>query len=56
MIQQLGAGRVLNGILDECKCDLTPKSLDVKWPQINALLGLNLNPRTDAGYTRITGI
>ena len=44
MIQQLGAGEVINGILDVCKSDLTPKALDVKWPKINELLGLTLSP------------
>jgi len=44
MIQQLGAGRVINGMLDVCECDLAPKTLDVKWPKINELLGLSLNP------------
>lgn len=44
MIQQLDAGRVMNGILDVGEPDLLPRTLDVKWPKINELLGLKLNP------------
>jgi phenylalanyl-tRNA synthetase beta chain len=44
MIQQLNAGRVINGMLDVCGIDLTARSLDVKWPEINKLLGVKLSP------------
>lgn len=44
MIQQLGAGRVINGMLDAGKPDLRPRTLDVKWSRINELLGLTLDP------------
>jgi phenylalanyl-tRNA synthetase beta chain len=44
MVQQLNAGRVVDGLLDVCKADLTPKSVSADWPRINELLGLTLTP------------
>lgn len=44
LIQQLGAGTVVNGMLDVCGIDLTPQTVTVKWPKINELLGISLNP------------
>lgn len=56
LIQELGAGTVINGVIDICHDNLEVKKLNVKWDKINQLLGLELSPAeiknilTDLGF------
>ena len=42
LIQELGAGEVVEGKIDVCNGSLEPRVLEVQWKRINALLGIDL--------------
>ncbi|MFY9177240.1 MAG: phenylalanine--tRNA ligase subunit beta [Caldicoprobacterales bacterium] len=42
LIQELGAGEVVEGKIDVCNGSLEPRVLEVQWKCINALLGIDL--------------
>ncbi len=48
LIEELGAGEVIDGVVDACAADLTSKTLPFEPEKINALLGTNLPAQTQA--------
>ena len=48
LIEELGAGEVIDGVVDACAADLTPKTLPFEPEKINALLGTDLLAQTQA--------
>lgn len=48
LIEELGAGEVIDGVVDACAADLTPKTLPFEPEKINALLGTDLSAQTQA--------
>lgn len=44
LIQELGAGTVVDGIIDVLNADTNPRELEIRWQDINRLLGLELKP------------
>lgn len=42
LIEELGAGEVVEGKIDVCNVSLDPRILEIEWKRINALLGLDL--------------
>lgn len=48
LIEQLGAGEVIDGVVDVCAADLTPKTLPFVPDKINALLGTALSAAEQA--------
>ncbi len=44
LIQELGAGSVVDGVIDVLNADTNPYELEVRWTDINNLLGLELEP------------
>jgi phenylalanyl-tRNA synthetase beta chain len=43
LIQELGAGTLVEGVIDVCKGSLDKRVIEVPWKQINSLLGLKLS-------------
>jgi len=43
LIEELGAGEVVEGKIDVCNVSLEPRVLEVEWKRINALLGIDLD-------------
>ena len=50
LVEMLGAGEVIDGIVDVCSADLTPKTLPFEPQKINALLGTDLSAETQKEY------
>ncbi|NLN41769.1 MAG: phenylalanine--tRNA ligase subunit beta [Clostridiales bacterium] len=43
LIEELGAGEVVEGKIDVCNASLDPRVLEIEWKRINALLGIDLD-------------
>ena len=43
LVEELGAGEVIDGVVDVCAADLTPKTLPFEPDKMNALLGTDLS-------------
>nr|PZN09216.1 MAG: phenylalanine--tRNA ligase subunit beta [Caldicoprobacter oshimai] len=43
LIQELGAGTVVEGVIDVCHGSLEKRILEIPWKRVNGLLGLNLS-------------
>lgn len=52
LIQQLGAGVVVEGKIDVCAGSLEPRILEVKWQGINHLLGIELDVEEICGILK----
>ena len=50
LVEMLGAGEVVDGIIDACSADLTPKTLPFEPDKMNALLGLDLSADEQKAY------
>ena len=50
LVEMLGAGEVVDGIIDACAADLTPKTLPFEPDKMNALLGLDLSADEQKAY------
>ena len=50
LVEMLGAGEVIDGVVDVCSADLTPKTLPFEPEKINALLGTDLSAETQKEY------
>lgn len=50
LIEQLGAGEVVGGMIDQNASDLAPKSLPLETAKINALLGIDLSREEQIAY------
>lgn len=48
LVEQLGAGEVIDGVVDVCAAELTPQTLPFEPDKINALLGTDLPAATQA--------
>lgn len=44
LIQELGAGTVVDGVIDVLNADTAPRELKVKWRAVNDLLGIEIEP------------
>ena len=50
LVEMLGAGEVVDGVIDACAADLTPKTLPFEPDKMNALLGLDLSADEQKAY------
>ena len=50
LVELLGAGEVVDGVIDACAADLTPKTLPFEPDKMNALLGLDLSADEQKAY------
>ncbi|MGO5094742.1 phenylalanine--tRNA ligase subunit beta [Agathobaculum sp. LCP25S3_E8] len=50
LVEMLGAGEVVDGIIDACAADLTPRALPFEPDKMNALLGLDLSADEQKAY------
>lgn len=50
LVEQLGAGEVVNGTIDVCSADQTPKTLPFDFKEINHLLGIHLTEQEQIAY------
>ena len=50
LVEMLGAGEVVDGIIDACAADMTPKTLPFEPDKMNALLGLDLSANEQKAY------
>lgn len=50
LVEMLGAGEVVDGVIDACAADLTPKTLPFEPDKMNALLGLDLSTDEQKAY------
>jgi len=56
LVQELGAGTVVNGMLDVLSASLEKRTISVRWNRINELLGLSLTVDTICGILARVGI
>lgn len=50
LVEMLSAGEVVDGVIDACAADLTPKTLPFEPDKMNALLGLDLSADEQKAY------
>ena len=50
LVEMLGAGEVVDGVIDACAAELTPKTLPFEPDKMNALLGLDLSADEQKAY------
>lgn len=50
LVEMLGAGEVVDGVIDACAADPTPKTLPFEPDKMNALLGLDLSADEQKAY------
>ncbi len=56
LVEELGAGEVIDGVLDVCAADLTPKTLPFEPDKMNALLGTDLSADVQKELARTSGV
>ncbi len=52
LVAKLGAGEVVDGVIDVCNTDISPRSVPFDWKRVNALLGTNLSASEMADLLR----